>query len=163
MSNAELSLLAIKDLKYPSQHKTKTRRINVKQINKLAKRKVNLKKLTNANKRDISWFGPRDLHSVPKPPAWDFPLSLILYTQNHKHAHHLTNPLCQMCTPSLPQREHLSPCTTASTPRSHPCTMITLYNCLYTKKPPVYNDCFEYYNTFPISLGTECVCGQGLV
>ena len=44
--------------------------ISIKEINVLAnKEKQITEKLTIANTRDLSWFDPRDLHPVLKPPA----------------------------------------------------------------------------------------------
>ena len=53
MINAELSLLATIDLKYTSQHKTKTRRINVKQINKLANKGKQISENAQTQTREI--------------------------------------------------------------------------------------------------------------
>ena len=125
MPNAELSLLALMDLKYEVNTNTKQRRIKVKQINKLSIKEIKSQKSLDKRKHEIfilvrsSW--PT---SSPQATRLRFSFILILYTQNHNHAHHLTNPLCQMCTPSLKPREQSPPCTTFFTPRRPSCTMI---------------------------------------
>ena len=60
-------MMPIVDLIYEvNTHKN----ISIKEINVLAnKEKQITEKITIANTSDLSWFGPRDLHPVPKPPA----------------------------------------------------------------------------------------------
>jgi len=79
----------------------------------------------------LSWFGPLDLHPVPKQPRLRFFLSLILYTQIQHLVYHLTkHPLPNVYNSSYTKKNPL----------------------LYTKKITLYNSSLWVITKYPISL-----------
>jgi len=128
-----------------NQINTNTRQegLIVRQINNLQERKTNLRKCKRKQERFIlvrsSW--PT---SSPQATRLRFSFNLDFATQNQYTMYTTWQIPFAKCIHLLFHQENTfsstkripSPCTTAST----------------TKKPPVYNDHFENYNSFPIAL-----------
>ena len=85
----------------------------------------------------LSWFGPRDLHPVPKQPAWDFSYPDFVHLKSTP------------CTP-LYKTTFVKFVQLFSTPRRQfSCTPL-----LYTKKILLYNSSLWMITIYPISLET---------
>ena len=78
----------------------------IKKLNKLLAIKEISTENTNANTRELSWFGPCDLHLVPKQNAWDFPFFTCVHPQPMPCTPLDKHPLPNVHNSSLHQREH---------------------------------------------------------
>ena len=79
--------------------------------------KLNLRKDKQAQTQEI-YLGSILVTYIQSPshPLEIFLYPLTLYTQNQYLAHHLTNPLCQMCTTILTTKKTTTPCTNSLQP-----------------------------------------------
>ena len=89
---------------------------------------------SNAKTRELSWFGPCDLHPVPKQTAWDFPFLICVHPQPIPCTPLDKRPLPNVHNSSLHQEnKHLVQL--SSTPRRRPCTMIFFEWLQWSYKP----------------------------